>query len=288
MGSNKINDMEYQLTVEAGRTERQYWRDLWRYRELFLFLTWRDILVRYKQTIMGVAWSVLRPVLTMIVFTFVFGRLAKMPSQGAPYPIMVYSALLPWQFFATAMALSSESLVANAGMVSKIYFPRIIVPISSVMVSLIDFLVSFFVLIIIMLGYWFIGNNPAGLLRTEMLFLPLFLVMALAFAVGVGLWLSALMVQYRDIRHIVPFAVQTGLLVSPVAFSSAIVPEQFRMLYYVNPMAGVIDGFRWAILGGKHGLFPTGLWMAGGMTVLVLVGGIFFFRRMERTFADVI
>lgn len=268
------------ITIEAGRGERQYWRDLWRYRELFYFLAWRDILVRYKQTVIGISWAVIRPLLTMLVLSFVFSILAKMPSGGIPYPILVFSGLLPWQFFATAFAESGNSLVSNSGMISKVYFPRLVVPVSSVITSFVDFLISAVIMALIMLYY---GYMPGS----SIVVLPLFVLLAFATAFGSGLWVSALMVRYRDFRYIVPFVVQFGLYISPVAFKSDVVPEQWRLLYSLNPMVGVIDGFRWALLGEKNIYWP-GFYISVGAVALIIISGIWYFRRTERTFADVI
>ncbi len=269
-----------EITIEAGRVERQYWRDLWRYRELFCFLAWRDILVRYKQTVIGVSWAVIRPMLTMLVLVFVFGKLAKMPSGGVPYPILVFCGMLPWQFFATAFAESGNSLVSNAGMISKVYFPRLVVPVSSVITSFVDFLISGALMVLLMVYY---GYAPG--LRA--LFLPVFVVLAFATAFGAGLWVSALMVRYRDFRYIVPFVVQFGLYISPVGFSSSVVPEEWRLLYCMNPMVGVIDGFRWSIL-GEQNLYWPGLVVSVVGVIAIIISGIYYFRRTERTFADVI
>lgn len=269
-----------EITIEAGRAERQYWRDLWRYRELFYFLAWRDILVRYKQTVIGIAWAVLRPVLTMLVLTFIFGKLAKMPSGGVPYPILVFCGMLPWQFFATAFAESGNSLVSNSSMISKVYFPRLVVPVSSVITSFVDFMISAFLMCLMMAYY---GYMPG----ISILALPLFVILAFATAFGGGLWVSALMVRYRDFRFIVPFVVQFGLYISPVGFSSSVVPEQWRLLYSLNPMVGVIDGFRWAIL-GQQNLYWPGLAISLVGVFFIIASGIWYFRRTERTFADVI
>lgn len=271
----------HRLVIEAGRTELHYWKDLWRFRELLYFLSWRDILVRYKQTVIGVAWSVIRPVLTMIVFTVIFGKLAKFPSGNAPYAILVYAAMLPWQFFANALSESSNSLISNANMISKVYFPRLIVPGSAVIVSLVDFLISFVVLVVLMAWYQFMPS-------WRIVMVPLFLVMALLASLGFSLWLSALNVKYRDFRYIVPFIVQFGLYVSPVGFSSNVVPEKWRLLYSLNPMVGVIDGFRWAILGGEAQIYWPGFLLSLSLTLLVLYGGIRYFRKTERIFADII
>jgi len=270
------------LIIEAGRTERHYWRDLWRYRELFYFLAWRDILVRYKQTVIGIAWAILRPFLTMVVFTVVFGRFAKLPADGnVPYAIMVYAAMLPWQFFSSAFTEASNSLIGNANLISKVYFPRLIIPTSSVITSFVDFLISAFVLVGIMFWYQFI---PTWRVVT----LPLFSLIAFTASMGAGLWLTALNVKYRDIRYIVPFIAQFGLYISPVGFSSNIVPEQFRLLYSLNPMVGVIDGFRWAILGEASQIYWPGFALSLLMIVALLISGIIFFRKTERSFADII
>ncbi len=276
-----MSESTHRLVIEAGRTERHYWRDLWRYRELFFFLSWRDILVRYKQTVIGVAWSVIRPVLTMVVFTVIFGKLAKFPSGNAPYAILVFAAMLPWQFFANALSECSNSLITNANMISKVYFPRLIVPGSAVIVSLVDFLISFGVLALLMVWYGFV---PGWGIMT----LPLFLLLALLTTLGFSLWLSALNVKYRDFRYIVPFIVQFGLYVSPVGFSSSVVPGKWRLLYSINPMVGVIDGFRWAILGGEARIFWPGFLLSTGLMLMILYGGIRYFRKTERIFADII
>jgi lipopolysaccharide transport system permease protein len=271
----------HRLVIEAGRTELHYWKDLWRFRELLYFLSWRDILVRYKQTVIGVAWSVIRPVLTMIVFTVIFGKLAKFPSGNAPYAILVYAAMLPWQFFANSLSESSNSLITNANMISKVYFPRLIVPGSAVIVSLVDFLISFVVLAVLMAWYRFMPG-------WHILLVPLFLALALLATLGFSLWLSALNVKYRDFRYIVPFIVQFGLYVSPVGFSSNVVPQKWRLLYSLNPMVGVIDGFRWAILGGETQIYWPGFLLSLVLTLAILYGGVRYFRKTERIFADII
>ena len=273
---------EQKLVIEAGRTELHYWRDLWRYRELFYFLAWRDILVRYKQTVIGVAWAVLRPFLTMVVFTVVFGKLAKLPTEGgAPYPVMVFAAMLPWQFFANSLSESSNSLIGNANLISKVYFPRLIIPTSSVITSFVDFLISGVLLVALMVWYQFVPG-------WRILTLPFFIGIAFASAMGFGLWLTALNVKYRDFRYIVPFIVQFGLYISPVGFSSSIVPEKWRLLYSLNPMVGVIDGFRWAILGGESRIYWPGFALSLAIIGAVLAWGIYYFRKTEKTFADVI
>lgn len=276
-----VNASQEELIIEAGRTESQYWKDLWKYRELFYFLAWRDILVRYKQTAIGIFWALIRPFLTMVVFTIVFGNLAKLPSNNAPYPILVFAAMLPWQFFSNALTECSNSLITNANLVSKIYFPRLIVPTSSVIVSFVDFLISGMILLALMAWYNFV---PSWRIFT----LPVFIIIAFAASMGAGLWLAALNVKYRDFRYIVPFIAQFGLYISPVGFSSSIVPEKWRLLYSLNPMVGVIDGFRWAILGGEAQLYLPGFIISTGLVVLLLFSGIWYFRKTERSFADVI
>jgi lipopolysaccharide transport system permease protein len=270
------------IVIEAGRTERQYWQDLWRYRELFYFLAWRDILVRYKQTAIGIVWALIRPFLTMVVFTVVFGQLAKLPSPaGVPYPILVFTALLPWQFFSNALSECSGSLVGNANLISKVYFPRLIVPTSAVIVSFVDFMISGIILLGLMAWYNFTPD-------WRILTLPLFIVIAFVASMGVGLWLAALTVEYRDFRFVVPFIVQLGLYISPVGFSSSVIPEQWRFVYSLNPMVGVIDGFRWAIMRGASELYLPGFALSLALIFLLLWSGIWYFRRMEKTFADVI
>jgi len=274
-------DNQSVLVIEAGRAERHYWRDLWRYRELFYFLAWRDILVRYKQTVIGLAWALIRPFLTMVVFVIVFSKLAKLPSDGVPYPILVFAALLPWQFFGNAFTEAGNSLISNANMISKVYFPRLVVPTSAVIVSFVDFLISGMILVGLMLWY---GFAPDWRIFT----LPLFIFIAFVSAMGAGLWTAALNVKYRDFRYIIPFVVQFGLYVSPVGFSSTIVPEQWRLLYSINPMVGVIDGFRWAILGGNTQLYWPGFLLSLFLVLVILVTGIYYFRKTEKTFADII
>lgn len=269
------------MVIEAGRPGFNYWRDLWRYRELFFFLSWRDILVRYKQTTIGIAWSVLRPLLTMIVFTIIFGKLAGMPSAGVPYPLMVFAAMLPWQFFANSLAECSNSLIVNANMLTKVYFPRLVVPASSIIVSLIDFCISFVLLALLMAWY---GIIPTWRFVT----LPLFLSLAVLTSFGFGLWFAALNVKYRDFRYIVPFIVQFGLYVSPVGFSSAVVPGNLRLLYSLNPMVGVIDGFRWAILGDSSHLYWPGLSLSVLLSLLMLILALRYFKATESDFADVV
>lgn len=269
------------LVIEAGKSERHYWSDLWKYRELFLFLAWRDILVRYKQTVIGVLWAVLRPILTTIVFVVVFSRLAKMPSEGVPYPLLVFAAMLPWQFFATALSEASNSLIGNANMISKIYFPRLVVPASAIIVAFTDFLISLCILAIMMIWY---GITPSW---HFLLIIPLTGITFLT-AFGAGVWLAALNVEYRDFRYVIPFIVQFGLYISPVGFSSSVIPEKWRLLYSINPMVGVIDGFRWAITGKAVFFHWGGFAISLCLVFLIVAGGIWYFRKTERAFADVI
>ena len=279
--ASQMDEQEHTLLIEAGRTELHYWKDLWRFRELFYFLSWRDILVRYKQTAIGIAWSVIRPLMTMIVFTVVFGKLAKLPSEGAPYPMLVYVAMLPWQFFANSLTESSNSLISNVNLLSKVYFPRLIIPVSAVIVSLVDFFISSVILVLLMVWYGFY-------LDWRVVVLPGFLLLAFITSCGFGLWMAALNVKYRDFRYIVPFIVQFGLFISPVGFSSNIVPEKWRLLYSLNPMVGIIDGFRWAILGGSLRIYWPGFSISIIISLSVLVLGLWYFRKTERIFADVI
>jgi lipopolysaccharide transport system permease protein len=280
-----VSSAEQELIIEAGRTERQYWRDLFRYRELFYFLAWRDVLVRYKQTVIGVLWAVLRPFLTMVIFVFIFSKIAKLPAEGVPYPVMVFAAMLPWQLFATSLSEGSNSLISNSNLISKVYFPRLIVPASAVIVSFVDFLISLVLLGLLML--WFHVWPTLHLLT-----LPLFILLALGASMGAGFWLAALNVKYRDFRYVVPFMVQFGLYLSPVGFSSSLVREKFGetvfVFYSLNPMVGVIDGFRWAVSGGRSSIFIPGLIASVVVTALLLLTGLWYFRRTERTFADVI
>jgi homopolymeric O-antigen transport system permease protein len=273
---------ERELIIEPGRAERHYWRDLWQYRELFRVLAWRDISVRYKQTVIGAAWALIRPFLTMVVFTVIFGKLAGLPSDGAaPYALMVFAGLLPWSFFATALSDASNSLIGNAHLISKVYFPRLIVPIAAVMVAFVDFLISFAILVTLMVWYQFMPG-------WQVLLLPVFAGIAFMASLGVGVWITALNVKYRDFRYVIPFIVQLGLYVSPVGFSSSIVPDQWRLAYSLNPMVGVIDGFRWCLLGGDSRLYWPGLGLSLAVTVVFLWLGLRQFRKMEKSFADLI
>ncbi|HBE90135.1 MAG TPA: phosphate ABC transporter permease [Candidatus Andersenbacteria bacterium] len=270
------------LIIEPGRTEKNYWADLWRYRELFLILAWRDISVRYKQTIIGILWAIIRPFLTMVVFTAIFGRIAKLPSDGnAPYALMVFAAMLPWSLFSNALSESSNSLISNANLIGKVYFPRLIIPAATLVTAFIDFLISFIILIGMMIYYQFAPG-------WHMLLLPCFIILALLASLGPGLWITALNVKYRDFRYIIPFVVQFGLYVSPVGFSSKIVPEQWRLLYSLNPVVGVIDGFRWCILGGNSPIYMPGFLLSLAIIALFLYLGVTHFRKMEKFFADLI
>jgi lipopolysaccharide transport system permease protein len=252
------------LIIEAGRTERQYWKDIWRYRELFYFLAWRDILVRYKQTVVGIAWALIQPFLTMVVFSVIFGKFVKLPSDGVPYPILIFTAILPWQFFANSLNDASVSLIGDASLISKIYFPRLIIPSSAMITSFIDFLISAAILAGLMFWYGFIPG-------WRMVVLPLLIIIAFAASMGAGLWLSVLNVKYRDFRYVVPFILQLGMYISPVVFSSSIVPDKWRILYSLNPMVGVIDGFRWAILGGNVKIFWPGFVVSLALVALLFV-----------------
>src|SRR5437879_5865194 len=268
---------QHEIVIEAGRTEANYWRDLWRYRELFYFLAWRDILVRYKQTVIGIAWALIRPLLTTMVLTIVFSKVAKLPAPGsAPYALLVFAAMLPWQFFSTALSESSMSLIGNANLISKIYFPRLIIPAGSVITAFVDFLITLGLMALLMAWYRFVPD-------WRLLTLPLFVALAFAAAMGVGLWLCALNVEYRDFRYLVPFVVQFGLYISPVGFSSSIVPEKWRLLYSLNPMVGVIDGFRWAISAGHARLFLPGLAASIAVTTILPVSGLWYSLNMDRT-----
>ena len=268
--------------LEPGVSEKNYWRDLWHYRELFQVLAWRDLSVRYKHTVIGVAWAVIRPFLTMVVFTVIFGKIAKLPADGnVPYGLMVFAGMLPWTFFATALAEASNSLVSNSNLISKVYFPRLIVPTATVVVAFVDFLISFTLLVGMMVYYRFAPG-------WNILFLPLFVLLAFLASLGPSLWITSLNVKYRDFRYIIPFIVQFGLYISPVGFSSSIIPEKWQFLYSLNPVVGVIDGFRWSLLGGKSPLNFQTLASSIAVTAFFLWLGIRKFRKMEKSFADLI
>ena len=274
--------MQDVIVIEAGRTERHYWLDLWRYRELFRVLAWRDLAVRYKQTVIGVLWALIRPFLTMLIFTTIFSRIAKLPTDGnAPYALMVFAGILPWTFFSSGLSDASNSLINNERLISKVYFPRLIVPIATIVVAFVDFLISFCILLALMGWYRFMPD-------WRMAFLPLFVLLAFFASVGPSLWITALNVKYRDFRYVIPFVVQLGLYVSPVGFSSSVVPQQWRLLYSLNPMVGVIDGFRWCILGGQGALDLPALSVSIAVAAFFLWFGVSQFRKMEKSFADLI
>ena len=274
--------MQTVLVIEPGRTERHYWLELWRYRELFLVLAWRDLAVRYKQTIIGVLWALIRPLLTMLVFTVIFGRIAKLPSDGtAPYALMVFAGMLPWTFVSVAFSEASNSLISNSNLISKVYFPRLLVPAATFAVAFADFLISFCILIGLFVWYKFIPG-------WEMVLLPVFILLGVLASLGPSLWITALNVKYRDFRYVIPFVLQFGLYVSPVGFSSSVVPEQWRFLYSLNPMVGVIDGFRWCVLNGQSEIYLPGLMLSLCITVFFLWFGINQFRKMEKHFADLL
>lgn len=269
------------ITIEPGQSAHHYWRDLWRYRELFYFMAWRDVLLRYKRMTIGFAWAILRPLLTMLIFTLVFGKIAKLPSGGIAYPVLVYAGLLPWQFFATAFADAGTSLANKESIITKIYFPRLIIPASAVMVSFVDFLAASLVLVGLMLWYRIIPE-------WQILALPLFILIVFVVAIGAGLWISALSARYKDFRYIIPFIVQIGLFLSPVGFKSALVPEEWRWVYALNPMVGVIDGFRWSLLGVNNGGLELSVGIAAGMALFLLLTGGAYFRHTERSLAELL
>lgn len=274
--------MSEAIIIESGLLERNYWTDLWRYRELFYVLAWRDLAVRYKQTVIGAAWAVIRPVLTMVVFTVIFGRIAKLPSEGgAPYSLMVFAGMLPWTFFSSGLSEASSSLIGNSTLITKVYFPRLIVPVAAVAVTFVDFLVAFAVLLAMMLWYHFAPG-------WQIMVLPAFVALCFLASIGPGLWITALNVKYRDFRLVIPFLLQLGLYVSPVGFSSQIVPPQWQLLYALNPMVGVIEGFRWCILGGQSGFNGASLAVSLAVTGFFLWFGVRRFRRTEKSFADLI
>jgi lipopolysaccharide transport system permease protein len=270
--------MPYELIIEAGATEKNYWKDLWRYRELFYILSWRDLKVRYKQTVMGAAWSIIRPVLTTIIFTIIFSRVAKLQAPGStPYALMVFVGMLPWQFFANSLSEASVSLISNSNLITKVYFPRMIVPASSVITSLVDLAISMGILVVMFVIYHSVPH-------ITILLLPFFVVIAFIAAFGAGLYITALNVKYRDFRYIIPFIVQFGLYITPIGFSSSVIPGKWRLLYALNPMVGVVDGFRWSILGEP--LYVPGFLISIAVSLLLLWLGIWYFRKTEKSFAD--
>jgi len=267
--------------IEAGRSRARIWSDLWRYRELLFFLSWRDILVRYKQTVLGILWSVLRPLLTMLIFTVLFGRLARLPSDNVPYPLLVLAAMVPWQFFAGSISEAGNSLIGNANLIAKVFFPRLVIPMATTLVTLVDAGISFLLLLGLMISY---GTLPDW----RILFLPFVVLPAYLLALGCGLWFSALNIRYRDFRHLIPFLVQVGLYVSPVGYASTIIPGKWRLIYALNPMVGIIDSFRWILLHGRTQLYMPGLAVSAALIALIFISGLLYFRRVERTFADII
>jgi lipopolysaccharide transport system permease protein len=270
------------IVIEPGRSERHYWHDLWRYRELFRVLAWRDLSVRYKQTVIGTAWALIRPLLTMVVFTVVFGRIAKLPSDGSvPYPLLVFAGMLPWTFFSTGLAEASNSLIASSNLITKVYFPRMIIPTATIVVAFVDLLISFGLMVVLMAWYRFLPD-------WRVLFLPAFVLLAFLASIGPALWITALNVKYRDFRYIIPFIVQFGLYISPVGFSSGVIPEQWRLIYSLNPMVGVIDGFRWCLLAGQSPLYVPGFVLSLAVAFFFFWLGVRRFRKMEKSFADLI
>lgn len=272
----------HSIVIEAGLAERHYWRDLWRYRELFLVLAWRDVSVRYKQTVIGLAWVMLQPLASAAVFTVIFGKVAKLPSlEGVPYALMVFAALLPWQLISGSTNSAANSLVGNSGLISKVYFPRLIIPGAAVVTCVVDFLVALAVMAGLMAWYGYLPD-------ARVLLLPLFMVMALLAAIGPGLWIASLNVRYRDFRQVLPFLIQFGMYLSPVAYASAVVPDQWKLLYHLNPAVAVIDGFRWCLLRGAAPLYGPGLLLACAVIAVLLYVGVRQFRKTERTFADMV
>lgn len=270
------------IILGAGRSSGQYWRDLWQYRELFAVLAWRDIAVRYKQTVIGVAWAVIRPMLTMLVLTFVFGRVAKLPTLlDVPYPLLVFSALLPWFLFATILSEASASMVGNANLISKVYFPRLIVPVAAAMVAIVDLAINLLILAGLFLWYQFLPS-------WQVLALPIFVLLGIAASLGPALFITALNVKYRDFRYVIPFIIQFGVYITPVGFSMSVLPPQWQLLMYLNPAVGAIEGFRWCLLGGSNPISILGMALNVGVVGVLLAMGIGYFRRTERGFADII
>jgi lipopolysaccharide transport system permease protein len=281
-GRSPAMPVERVIILRAGAAERHYWADLWHYRELFAILAWRDVAVRYKQTVIGIGWAIVRPFLTMVIFTFIFGRLAKLPTDGtAPYPVLVFAGMLPWFLFSSILGDASGSLVGNANLIGKVYFPRIIIPASAAVVALVDFTVNLVLMFGLMLWFGFWPN-------WKIVLLPGFVLLAILVSLGPALFITALNVKYRDFRYIIPFIVQFGLYISPVGFSSAVVPERLRLLYSLNPVVGVIDGFRWCLLGGESPLYVPGFLLSLAIVAFLLWFGIHYFRRTERNFADLL
>lgn len=274
-------NQEFKVIIDSKRSQKEYLKDLFRYRELFYFFAWRDILVRYKQTLLGVAWSVIRPLLNMAVFAFIFGKVANLPSDGISYPLFVLAGVTPWQLFSSSLVDASNCLVHNAAMISKIYFPRIVFPITHIIVNFVDFLISLIMLLVLFI---FTG----ALASSTILLLPIFMILTLSLCLGTSLWLSSLTVRYRDFRFIIPFVVQFGMFISPVGYGSFLVPAPWNLLYFLNPMAGIIEGFRWSFFGIYHADFPLAIALSTAINLLILVTGFRYFRKMERVLADII
>jgi lipopolysaccharide transport system permease protein len=280
--TTKYPSMQRLIIIEPNRQERHYWLDLWRYRELFRILAWRDLSVRYKQTVIGALWALIRPVLTTVVFTIIFGRIAQLPSDGSvPYALMVLAGMLPWTFLSTGISDASNSLINDTNLISKVYFPRLIVPTATIVVAFADFIISFFMMIVLMAWYKFLPS-------WHIILLPAFVLAAFLATLGPALWISALNVRFRDFRYVIPFIVQFGMYISPVGFSSSVIPEQWRLVYYLNPMVGIIDGFRWCILGGQSRLHLPGLALGLSVMAFLFWFGIRRFRKMEDNFADLV
>lgn len=274
-------DKNYDVIIDSQKSSLGYWKDVWKFRELFYFLSWRDILVRYKQTLVGISWSIIRPLLTIVIFSIVFGKIANLPANGIPYVLLVSAGILPWQFFAASFSEASNSLVNNSNMLSKVYFPRIIIPVSSIIVAMVDFFISLIILAGCMIWYKYVPG-------TQILFLPLFILQAIIVSAGTGLLIAALNVKYRDFRYIVPFIIQIGLYISPVGFSSTVIPEKYKLLYALNPMVGVIDGFRWSILNGPAVFLSAEYYISLAVSIIFLAVGFSYFRKIEHNFADII
>lgn len=276
-----MNNDKYEIVIKPGKSIGHYWKELISFKELFIILAWRDITVRYKQTVLGILWTIIRPFLTMIVLTVVFSKIAKLPSEGVPYPLLVLVGMVPWQFFSSSLTESSNSLISNSSLLTKVYFPRLILPSSTIIASLVDFLISLILVFILMIYYRHVPS-------INIIFLPLFLAIIILSSLGAGFFIAALNVKYRDFRYIVPFFVQFGLYITPVGFTSKIVAEKWKLIYYLNPMAGPIDGFRWALLTNESRIYLPGLILSSFVTILILILGISYFRNTEKKFADLI
>lgn len=276
-----MNNDKYEIIIKPGKSIGHYWKELISFKELFIILAWRDITVRYKQTVLGILWTIIRPLLTMIVLTVVFSKIAKLPSEGVPYPLLVLVGMVPWQFFSSSLTESSNSLISNSSLLTKVYFPRLILPASTIIACLVDFLISLILVFLLMIYYHHVPS-------IKILFLPLFLIIIIFSSLGAGFFIAALNVKYRDFRYIVPFFVQFGLYITPVGFTSKIVTEKWKLFYYLNPMAGPIDGFRWALLSTESQIYFPGLVLSSFVTILILIIGTLYFRNTERKFADLI